>query len=54
VNKEEEYMSYATGHNSFTSQSLLNINIYCRFCGLCIINVEKRKKTVDDFVREKA
>jgi hypothetical protein len=34
-------MSYATGHNSFMSQYLLNIYIYCRFCRLCIINVWK-------------
>jgi hypothetical protein len=36
------YMSYATGHNSFTSQYLLNIYIYCRFCRLCIINMQKK------------
>jgi hypothetical protein len=35
-------MSYVTGHNSFTSQYLLNIYIYCRFCRLCIINVRKK------------
>jgi hypothetical protein len=28
--KKNEYMSYATGHNSFTSQYLLDIYIYCR------------------------
>jgi hypothetical protein len=35
-------MSYATGHNTFTSQYLLNIYIYCRFCRLCIINCGKK------------
>jgi hypothetical protein len=34
-------MSYATGHNSFMGQYLLNIHIYCRFCRFCIINVSK-------------
>jgi ribosomal protein L37AE/L43A len=34
-------MSYATWHNSFTSQYLLNKYIYCRFC---IINCENKKK----------
>jgi hypothetical protein len=33
------YMSYATGHNSFTSQYLLDIYIYCRFCRFYVINV---------------
>jgi hypothetical protein len=33
------YVSYATGHNSFTSQYLLNIYIYYRFCRLCIIKL---------------
>jgi hypothetical protein len=33
-------MNYATGHNSFTSQYLFNIYIYCR---LCIINCEIKK-----------
>jgi hypothetical protein len=37
-----QYMSYATGHNSFTSQYLLNIYIYSRLCRLCIINVGKK------------
>jgi hypothetical protein len=37
------YMRYATGHNSFASQYLLNKCIYCRFCRLCIINVWKRR-----------
>jgi hypothetical protein len=32
-------MSYATGHNRFTSQYLLNIYSYCRFCRLRVINV---------------
>jgi hypothetical protein len=36
-------MSYVTGHNSFTSQYLLNIYIYCRFCRLYIINYEIKK-----------
>jgi hypothetical protein len=40
--KKKEYMSYATGHNSFTRQYLLNIYIYCRFCRLCIISVWKK------------
>jgi hypothetical protein len=39
-------MSYATGHNSFTSQYLLNIYIYCRFCRLCIIHVNVWKKNI--------
>jgi hypothetical protein len=39
-------MSYATGHNSFTSQYLLNIYIYCRFCRLCLINVRKKEAIV--------
>jgi hypothetical protein len=38
-----KYSSYTTGHNSFTSQYLLNIYIYCRFCRLCIINCEIKK-----------
>jgi hypothetical protein len=29
-------MSYATGHNSFTTQHLLNIYIYCSFCRFCM------------------
>jgi hypothetical protein len=37
------YMSYATGYNSFTSQYLLNIYIYCIFCRSCIINCEIKK-----------
>jgi hypothetical protein len=37
-------MSYATGHNSLTSQYLLNIYIYCRFCRLCTINCERKEK----------
>jgi hypothetical protein len=51
-------MSYATEHNSFTSQCLLNINIYCRFRRLCIINVRTifnypvRRYTVDYMVLE--
>jgi hypothetical protein len=36
-------MSYVIGHNSFTSQYLLNIYIYCRICRLCIINYENKK-----------
>jgi hypothetical protein len=36
-------MSYATGHNSLTSQYLLNIYIYCTFCRLCVINVWKKE-----------
>jgi hypothetical protein len=35
-------MSYATGHNSFISQYLLNIYIYSRPCRLCVINVWKK------------
>jgi hypothetical protein len=37
--RERERMSYATGHNSFMIQYLLNIYTSCRFCRLCIINV---------------
>jgi hypothetical protein len=36
-------MSYATGHNSFTSHYLLNIYIYCIFWRFCIINCENKK-----------
>jgi hypothetical protein len=36
-------MSYATGHNSITSQYLLSIYIYYRFCRLCIINCENKQ-----------
>jgi hypothetical protein len=35
----KKYVGYATGHNSFTSQYLLNMYIYCSFCKLYIINV---------------
>jgi hypothetical protein len=35
-------MRYATGHNSFTSQYLLDIYIYCRLCRLCKINLRKK------------
>jgi hypothetical protein len=37
-------MGYTTESNSFTSQYLLNIYIYCGFCRLCtrIINVSKK------------
>jgi hypothetical protein len=35
-------MSYATGQNSFTSQCLLNIHIYCRFSRLCKYVCEKK------------
>jgi hypothetical protein len=43
-------MSYASEHNSFTRQYLLNIYIYCRFCRLYIINCEikRSKKKVCD------
>jgi hypothetical protein len=41
---KEKYTSYATGHNSFTSQYLLNIYIYCRFCRLYVINCENKQK----------
>jgi hypothetical protein len=37
-------MSYAIGHNSFTSQYLLNIYIDCRFCWLCKINLWKKQR----------
>jgi hypothetical protein len=37
---KEKYTSYATGHNTFTSQYLLNIYIYCR---LCIINCGEKE-----------
>jgi hypothetical protein len=37
-------MGYITRHNSFTSQYLLNIYIYYRFCRLCTINVCKKIK----------
>jgi NAD-dependent dihydropyrimidine dehydrogenase PreA subunit len=36
--KKKEYMSYATGHNWFTSQYLLSIYICCIFCRLYVIN----------------
>jgi hypothetical protein len=36
-------MSYTAGHNSLTSQYLLNMHIYCRFCRLYIINVWRGK-----------
>jgi hypothetical protein len=36
---KEKYMSYATWHNSFISQYLLNIYVYCR---LCTINCENK------------
>jgi hypothetical protein len=38
---ELENMSYATEHNSFASLCLVNLYPYCRFCILCIINVDK-------------
>jgi hypothetical protein len=42
-------MSYATGHNSFTSQYLLSIYIYCRFCGLW--SRVSQMKTVKTFLK---
>jgi hypothetical protein len=32
--RTKKYISYATGHNSFTSKYLLNMYIYCRFCSM--------------------
>jgi hypothetical protein len=42
LSKQKEYMSYATGYNSFTSQYLLNIYIYCWLCRLYVINMWKK------------
>jgi hypothetical protein len=39
-------MSTLVRHNIFTSQHVLNIYIYYRFCRLCIINVWKRNKII--------